>query len=143
MAKFSARLDKGEERHLVDFAAVETGTITAITKANPGVVTSAGHGLSNSEKVIIKGSDMTEVNGLIFTTANVATDTFELSGVNTSAYVAAGTTGYWTRVDGDTANPGIDLIVDTLQYSSTEKDLLLNDLKRIVNRINEADWPPA
>ena len=143
MAKFKAEIDKGEERGGVAFTALETGAITGITKANPAVVTSASHGLSNGEQVMILGSDMTEVNGLVFTTASVATNTFQLSGVNSSAYAAVGTSGYWTRVDGQTTRPGMRLEVDMLQYTATEKVELLNDLERMKQRINEADWPPA
>lgn len=61
-------------------------TITGITKANPGVVTSAGHGFSNGDSVLISEvSGMTEVNGFSFTIANVTANTFEL-GVDTSSY---------------------------------------------------------
>lgn len=62
-------------------------TITGITNANPGVVTAASHGLSNGDKITIQGVDgMTEVNGVEFTVANQTTNTFELSGVNTTSY---------------------------------------------------------
>jgi len=62
-------------------------TITAITKANPAVVTSASHGLSNGDVVRIRNvSGMTELNGRTFTIANVAANTFELSGENSSSY---------------------------------------------------------
>jgi len=62
-------------------------TITAITKANPGVVTSASHGFSNGDRVrLYDVMGMTEVNGETYTVANVATNTFELSGVDTTSY---------------------------------------------------------
>ncbi|CAB4213458.1 Ubiquitin-activating enzyme E1, FCCH domain containing protein [uncultured Caudovirales phage] len=62
-------------------------TITGITKANPGVVTSASHGYSNGDLVVLGAiSGMTELNGKEVTVANVATNTFELSGVNTTSY---------------------------------------------------------
>ena len=69
--------------------------ITAITKANPGVVTSAGHGYSNGD-VLDLGSitGMTELNGKEVTVANVTTNTYELFGVNTTnynAYISGGT----------------------------------------------------
>lgn len=64
--------------------------ISGITKANPGVVTTAtAHGFSNGNTVKIrKVVGMTEVNEVEFTVANAAANTFELSGVNTSAYTA-------------------------------------------------------
>ncbi|WP_210335011.1 ubiquitin-activating E1 FCCH domain-containing protein [Mesorhizobium mediterraneum] len=64
-------------------------SITGITKANPGIVTAPSHGRSNGDVVRIDGvAGMTQVNKLTFTVANAATDTFELSGINTSAYTA-------------------------------------------------------
>ena len=71
--------------------------ITNITKANPAVVTSAGHGLANGTKIAIRGVvGMTEINlETAFTVANTATNTFELSGFDTSgggftAYTSGG-----------------------------------------------------
>ena len=79
-----------------------TTDITAITKANPAVVTAAGHGLSNGDRVYITGVvDMTEVNNLEFTVANKSTDAFQLSGINSSAYTtygSAGTVGEITEI---------------------------------------------
>jgi hypothetical protein len=62
-------------------------TISAITKANPGVVTSASHGFANGQTVkLYSAAGMTEVNGNSYTVANVTTDTFELSGTDTSGF---------------------------------------------------------
>ena len=48
-----------------------TKTISAITKANPGVVTATSHGYSNGDRVFISGVvGMTEVNNREFTVAN-------------------------------------------------------------------------
>ncbi len=64
-------------------------TITNITQSNPAVVTAPGHGLPNGQTILIKGvSGMTEVNGLLFTVANAALNTFELSGINSTGYTA-------------------------------------------------------
>lgn len=72
-------------------------TITNITQANPAVVTSASHGLSNGAKVTIASVvGMTEVNGIVYTIANVAANTFELSGIDSTlftAYSSGGTAG--------------------------------------------------
>ena len=55
-------------------------TISAITKANPAVVTATGHGYSNGDEVVISGVvGMTEVNGKRFLVANKTTNTFELT----------------------------------------------------------------
>jgi hypothetical protein len=79
-------------------------TITGITQANPGVVTSSSHGFSNGDTVVISGVvGMTQVNGKRFKVANVATNTFELqdidgNNVNTSSYTAYSSGGIANRV---------------------------------------------
>jgi len=66
-----------------------TTAITGITQANPAVVTAASHGLSNGDRVFIASvAGMTEVNNKEFTVANKTTNTFELSGINSSAFTA-------------------------------------------------------
>ena len=81
----------------LDSVSSDSGVITNITVANPGVVTSAGHGLSNGQVVRIDGVvGMTEVNDTLFTTAGVATDTFQI--VNTSSgYTAYSSAGTWSK----------------------------------------------
>jgi hypothetical protein len=71
-------------------------TITAITKANPAVVTATAHGLADGDVVRITGVvGMTEVNNGLFVVDNAATNTFELFGVDS--------TGYGTYTSGGTA----------------------------------------
>jgi len=62
--------------------------ITGITQANPGVVTTSGaHGLSNGDHVWIEGvAGMTQVNRRRFTVAGAGGTTFQLQGVDTTAY---------------------------------------------------------
>jgi len=77
-------------------------TITGITKANPAVVTVSSIGsLQNGDEIIIQGvTGMTEVNfdgSNIYTVANIAGATFELSGIDSSSYgvySAGGTVEY-------------------------------------------------
>jgi Flp pilus assembly protein TadG len=62
-------------------------TITGITRANPAVVTSNGHGFNNGDRVYISGvSGMTQVNGNVYTVAGRTTNTFQLSGTNSSSF---------------------------------------------------------
>lgn len=72
-------------------------TITAATQANPVVITSASHGFSNGDRVYITNvSGMTQINNREFTVANVATNTFELSGIDGTgfdAYTSGGSAG--------------------------------------------------
>lgn len=54
--------------------------ITAVTAANPVVVTAAAHGLSNGDLVdIVEVEGMTELNGNRYKVANKSADTFELT----------------------------------------------------------------
>lgn len=67
-------------------------TITAITKAAPGVVTSVAHGYSNGDFIYVEAQGMWQLNGRVFRVCNVATDTFQLeqvsggTGLDTSAF---------------------------------------------------------
>ena len=74
-----------------------TTNITGATSANPVVITANSHGLSNGDRVFISGvGGMTEINNLEFTVANATTNTFELSGIDGSAYTtytSGGTVG--------------------------------------------------
>ncbi len=71
--------------------------ITNITQANPAVVTYSGaDNFSNNDIISIQDVvGMTEVNGKRYTVANVNTgaNTFELSGINSSAYTAYSSAG--------------------------------------------------
>ena len=75
-------------------------TITAITQANPGVLTSNSHGLSDGEEIYITGvGGMTELNGRNFKVAGATTNTFELEDLfgnaidttNFTAFTSGGT----------------------------------------------------
>jgi hypothetical protein len=61
-------------------------TITAITKASPGVVSSTSHGYSNGDYVYLEITGMYELNQRVVRVASVATDTFELEGTDTTAF---------------------------------------------------------
>lgn len=77
-------------------------TITGITQANPGVVTSASHNYSNGDHVIItEVVGMTEVNGKTFKVANKTTNTFELQDVDGNN---VNTTGFTAYTSGGVAN---------------------------------------
>ncbi len=69
-------------------------SISGITQANPAVVTTGTHGFSNGQLIYIYGvGGMTQVNGSLFTAAGVTGTTFQLSGINSSAYTAYTTGG--------------------------------------------------
>jgi Phage tail tube protein, TTP len=62
-------------------------TVTAITNANPGVATSTGHGQTNGTVgyfSTVVGMD--EIDGQAYRAANVAANTFETEGLDTSTF---------------------------------------------------------
>ncbi len=79
LAGSSAANSKIFEFHVFEIGAA-TVAITAVTEATPGVVTAVAHGRSNGEKVLIVDVvGMIELNGKLYTVANKADDTFELT----------------------------------------------------------------
>lgn len=59
-------------------------TISGITKAAPGVVSSTTHGFTNNDIVLLEVQGMVELNGRLFKVVNSAADTFQLAGVDGS-----------------------------------------------------------
>jgi hypothetical protein len=77
------------------------GSITAITQANPAVVTCVDHGFSTSDTVTIAGvKGMVEVNRLSDTVTVLTSDTFELDTTDSSAYTAYVSGGTVVEADG-------------------------------------------
>jgi hypothetical protein len=76
-------------------------TITGITAANPAVVTSNSHGYSDGDHIYISDVvGMTQVNAATrrYTVANKTANTYELSGINSSAYTAYSSGGTAQKV---------------------------------------------
>lgn len=61
-------------------------TITAISKANPGVVSSTAHGYSNGDIVYLEVQGMYQMNERAVRVAGVTADTFQLEGVDTTDF---------------------------------------------------------
>lgn len=61
-------------------------TITAITKASPAVASSTAHGFTNGQEVKLSVNGMLEVNNKVVRVANVAANTFELEGVDSTLF---------------------------------------------------------
>lgn len=59
-------------------------TISGITKAAPGVVSSTAHGFTNNDVVLLEVQGMVELNGRLFKVVNSAADSFQLAGVDGS-----------------------------------------------------------
>jgi hypothetical protein len=71
-----------------------TKTIDAVTQANPGVITSAAHGFSDGDEILISGVvGMTELNNRSFIVTNSSVNNFQIYdndglGIDTTAYTA-------------------------------------------------------
>ena len=100
-------LDEVLAEHPWTFAqkrAVLSKVITAITAADPPVVTSASHGLSDEDQIKITSVDgMTELNGNTYYVASKTDDTFELqtaigTDLDASGYTAYTENGYITKL---------------------------------------------
>lgn len=61
-------------------------TITAITKASPGVVSSTAHGYSNGDYVVLTIAGMSELDGQIVRVASSTTDAWSIESVDTTSY---------------------------------------------------------
>ena len=68
--------------------------ISAVTNANPAVVTRTAHGFTDGDVVqISEVVGMTEVNGLVCIVNVLSSSTFELVGIDSSGYTAYGSAG--------------------------------------------------
>ena len=68
-------------------------TISGITKAAPGVISSTAHGYANGDNVLLEIQGMVELHGYLCKVINVAADSFQVAGVD-------GTTGIDTTLFG-------------------------------------------
>jgi len=84
-------------------------TISAATKANPGVVTANGHGFKEGQQITIESvGGMTQLNGQNFTVRNPATNTFELYGTDGTTSINSGS--YGTYSSGGNAAHGVVIV---------------------------------
>jgi len=70
----------------IQSAIAAADTITGITKANPGVVTSTSHGWANGDYVYYNVDGMYQLDERIVRAANVTANTAELSGLDTTNF---------------------------------------------------------
>lgn len=61
-------------------------TITAITKANPAVASSTAHGMTNGLVGLFKVNGMRQLDYRVVRVAGVTTDSFQLEGVDSTAF---------------------------------------------------------
>jgi hypothetical protein len=125
-----------------------TKAITAITQANPGVVTITAHGYSNGEEVQINDVvGMTELNGRNFKVNNVTANTFELQDMTGTNFDTSGLTAY---VSGGTAkriyeitSPASEADLFEINYAQ-QNDVITLTSKNFASvnlaRISDTDW---
>ena len=70
----------------VQSALAAAKTITAITKASPAVATSTAHGYVNGDYLVLAVLGMFELDNRTVRVANVTANTFELEGIDSTAY---------------------------------------------------------
>ena len=66
-------------------------TISGITKAAPGIISSTAHGFANGDNVLLEIQGMVELHGYLCKVVSTTTDTFQVADVN-------GTTGIDTTL---------------------------------------------
>lgn len=116
-------------------------TITAITQANPGVVSSVGHGYLNGDWVFLAIAGMTQLNGLTFIVTNRTANTYQLTDlfgtlVNTTTY-SAFTSGTAKRVYTVVA-PYAAIDLPYLKYTQSADTMSLV----CVNQQTQTEYPP-
>jgi len=123
-------------------------TITAITQASHGVVTSAGHGFSNGDRLYIEAvGGMTSLNGRFFIAAGVTANTFTLTdmfgtAINTSALPAYTSGGTASRLY-QLTTPYQDTEVFDFDYAQTADVAYVTHLGytvRKLTRSGHASW---
>ena len=123
-------------------------TVSAITKANPGVVTATSHGFDNGDLVFISSVvGMTEVNSKYFKVANKGTNTFELqdvdgNNVNTSGFTTYSSGGTAARVV-QVTSPYATADLFSIQYAQTADVMYLvhpTYAPRKLSRTSHTDW---
>jgi len=70
----------------IQSALAASKTITAVTKASPGAVSSTAHGYSDGDYVLITALGMSQVNGRVFRVSGSATNSFNLEAEDTTLY---------------------------------------------------------
>lgn len=119
------------------------GAPSAISKANPGVVTLATHGFNNADRVYITGvGGMVELNNREFIVANKTTNTFELQGVNTTGYTTFTSGGSIKKIV-ETVTPYLETEVFSISYAQSADILTLAHLSykpRELTRSSDTSW---
>ena len=123
-------------------------TITDVTQANPGVVTSASHGYSDGDEIYIDSiGGMTELNGRNYIVANATTNTFTLQDLFGNDIDTSGFTAYTSGGSADKiyeiATPYVEADLFDLRYAQSADTMYIvhpsYDI-RVLTRTGSAAW---
>jgi hypothetical protein len=94
-------------------------SITAVTKANPGVLTATSFDMVAGQLVTISGvGGMTQLNGNTYVVLNPSGSTFNIAALATPT-TAIDTTSYTTYTSGGTVTPTGTALADQLSFTGT------------------------
>ena len=123
-------------------------TITAVTQASPGVLTSATHGFSDGDEIYITGvGGMTQLNDRNFIVANATANTFTLVdlfgvAINTTAFTAFTSGGTADKIY-QISTPYVEADLFNLRYAQSADTMYIvhpsYDI-RILTRTGSAAW---
>jgi hypothetical protein len=123
-------------------------TITAVTQASPGVLTSATHGFSDGDEIYITGvGGMTQLNDRNFIVANATANTFTLKdlfgvAINTTAFTAFTSGGTADKIY-QISTPYVEADLFNLRYAQSADTMYIvhpsYDI-RILTRTGSAAW---
>ena len=109
-------------------------TITAITAANPAVVTSTAHGFLNGDVVALAAiGGMTQLNGVSAVVQYKTANTFALANIDSTAYTTYTSGGTatpvtWTAIKNSrgqlTYDDGSSVEIDVTNFASTAKEFI-------------------
>ena len=125
-------------------------TITAISKANPAVVSCTAHGYSNGDIVFVLAEGMFQVDARVFLVASVTTDSFALEGENSTQFddfisgtVAKSTLGTTITTATTISSSGGDfaMIDKTTIHQNTRSEM--PGLPNAINYSMEHIWDPS
>lgn len=123
-------------------------TVTAITQASPGVVTSASHGYSNGDDVILSSvGGMVELEGRRVRVASVTTNTFAIEDmygnpIDTTGYTAFSGTADAERIY-EISSPYLEAEIDDVQFAQTADTMYLvhpSHKPRTLSRSGHTSW---
>ena len=125
-------------------------TITAITKANPAVVSCTAHGYSNGDIVFVLAEGMFQVDARVFRVASVTTDSFALESEDSTQFddfiagtVAKSTLGTTITTATTISSSGGDfaMIDKTTIHQNTRSEM--PGLPNAINYSMEHIWDPS